>query len=582
MMIKHLKSLSERQILLILAFIVGLLSGVAAIILKSTIHFLQNLFTNRIGSNIETWLYFVLPGCGMLLSLLFVRYIVKEPIGHGVSKVLQAISRKESKIKPHNCWTSIVASAVTIGFGGSVGAEAPIVYAGAAIGSNIARKLGLNYRQMTLLLVCGAAGAIAGIFKAPLAGLLFSLEILLFNLSMSSILPLLVSTITATVLSYAFLGSAVDFHNAAEPYMLYNLPFYFVLGICSGFVSLYFTRVTLLLESRIQRVTNLYKRWLFTAIGMGILIFIFPPLYGEGYSSLTSLLNNDVEGAVRSVFSVGLMKNPWYIPLFFLCVMFFKVLAMTFTNAGGGVGGTFGPTLFVGGVLGFVFSRMINLSGIYTLPEANFALVGMAGLMAGVMQAPLTAIFLIAEITGGYSLLVPLIITSIASYATIHTFEPYSIYSKRLAQAGDLLTHDQDQAVLTLLKTSQLIETDLIPVRSHYTLGQLVEVVANSKRNIFPVVDSAMCLQGIVTLDDIRQIMFDKDRYDNIYVYELMEHAPDYVFVDEKMDSVMHKFEVTGAWNLPVLDDEYHYVGFVSKSRIFSAYREQLAQVSNE
>lgn len=485
MMIKHLKSLSERQILLILAFIVGLLSGVAAIILKSTIHFLQNLFTNRIGSNIETWLYFVLPGCGMLLSLLFVRYIVKEPIGHGVSKVLQAISRKESKIKPHNCWTSIVASAVTIGFGGSVGAEAPIVYAGAAIGSNIARKLGLNYRQMTLLLVCGAAGAIAGIFKAPLAGLLFSLEILLFNLSMSSILPLLVSTITATVLSYAFLGSAVDFHNAAEPYMLYNLPFYFVLGICSGFVSLYFTRVTLLLESRIQRVTNLYKRWLFTAIGMGILIFIFPPLYGEGYSSLTSLLNNDVEGAVRSVFSVGLMKNPWYIPLFFLCVMFFKVLAMTFTNAGGGVGGTFGPTLFVGGVLGFVFSRMINLSGIYTLPEANFALVGMAGLMAGVMQAPLTAIFLIAEITGGYSLLVPLIITSIASYATIHTFEPYSIYSKRLAQAGDLLTHDQDQAVLTLLKTSQLIETDLIPVRSHYTLGQLVEVVANSKRNIF-------------------------------------------------------------------------------------------------
>jgi CIC family chloride channel protein len=336
------------------------------------------------------------------------------------------------------------------------------------------------------------------------------------------------------------------------------------------------------LEGRIKKIKNVYTRWAFSAVALGVLILVLPPLYGEGYSSLIALLNNNVEGAVGSLLYGSLNKNVWYIPLFFTAVLFVKVFAMSFTNAGGGVGGTFGPTLFMGGILGFIVARVINLSGLSALPEANFALVGMAGLMAGVMQAPMTAIFLIAEITGGYGLLVPLIVTSVCSYATIRKFEPYSIYTKRIAQSGELLTHDSDQAVLTLLKTSEVIERDFLTVMPQYTLEQLLQQVEKSRRNIFPVIDEKGALKGIVTLDDIRPIMFRKEKYNSVYVYELMHRPPGHIMIDERMDSVMKKFESSGAWNLPVLDDEYRYQGFVSKSRIFSAYREQLSQVSHE
>ena len=574
--------MGESKLLLVLAIIVGLGSGFAAVFLKQMIHFFQWIMTGWFNTPTDSFLYLLYPGLGMLLAMLFVMFIIKDNIGHGVTKVLLAVSKNQSKIKPHNMWSSLVASSATIGFGGSVGAEAPIVYTGAAIGSNVARFMGLSYKNMTILLGCGAAGAVAGIFKAPLAGVLFTLEILLFNMSMTSLLPFVISAITATTVSYLFLGETVAFPNTISKFAIGNFPYYVLFGVICGFGSLYFTKTTLKLEDKIKSIINPYKRWIISAASLGLFIFVFPPLYGEGYDVLTNLLNNNAAEAIGTSFFEKILIKPWIVPLFFFAVFIFKVFSMSFTNAGGGVGGTFGPTLFMGGILGFVVSRTLNLSGLCDLPETNFVLVGMAGLMSGVMQAPMTAIFLIAEITGGYSLLMPLIITSAVSFATIRFFEPYSIYTKRIAKQGNLLTHDSDMAVLTLLKTDELIENDFASIGIDNTLGDLVNVIAHSKRNIFPVLDSKGIIQGIINLNNVREIMFDKGKYSSVKVYSLMKPAPDLVKCDEHMESVMNKFEVTGEWNLPVVNNEGVYMGFVSKSKIFSSYREQLKQVSHD
>lgn len=574
--------LSDKTKLLLLAVLVGLLCGCAAILLKTLIHWIQTGLTSWFRNPADGLLLLVYPGVGMLLSMLFVRYILKDDISHGVTKVLQAVSKNESNIKAHNTWSSVAASAVTIGFGGSVGAEAPIVYSGAAIGSTVARWAGLSYKDMTMLLGCGAAAAIAGIFKAPLAGVLFTLEILLFNMSMNAILPLLLSSVTATVVTYIFMGNDVQFAGSIEAFRLGNIPFYLLLGIFCGFMSLYFIRVTLKVEDRMRRFRNPLWRWAICALLLGVLIFLFPPLYGEGYHSLSLMLNNNPGAVSRAVFGDKLLSNQWIFLLYFAAILLFKVFATAFTNAGGGVGGTFGPTLVSGGLAGFVVARLINLSGIALVPEANFVLVGMGGLMAGVMQAPMTAIFLIAEITGGYELLIPLIVTASVSYGTIRMFERYSIYTKRIAAQGELLTHDSDQAVLTLLKTEDLVENDFNPVPYDGTLGDMVEAISRSRRNLFPVLDAEGRFQGVVTLDDVREMMFDRSRYDSVRIYTIMKSAPAFVYQDERMESVMDKFESTQAWNLPVLDDENKYLGFVSKSKIFSSYRDQLKAVSNE
>ena len=580
---KLLKKLPERDVMIILSLFVGICCGLAAVLLKSAIEFIHHSLTSWFDGEAYNFLYLIYPGIGMLIAMLFVRYIVKDNIGHGVTKVLQAVSKNESKIRSHNMWTSMAASSVTIGFGGSVGAEAPIVYTGAAIGSNVARYMGLSYKNMTILLGCGAAGAVAGIFKAPLAGVLFTLEILLFNISMTSILPLLLSTISATVISYLFLGDKPPFECTISPFELHNLPFYILLGLFSAACSVYFTRMTLWLEDKIKSIQKPFVRWAISASCLGLLIFLFPPLFGEGYEHLHELLNGgtiDLEGQTILAF---FLRKAWLVPIFFLLVLLLKVFSMSFTNAGGGVGGTFGPTLFIGAVAGFVLSRTINLiAGAGFVPEQNFVLVGMAGLMSGVMQAPMTAIFLIADMTGGYELLIPLILTSTISYAATRMIEPYSIYTKRIAKKGELLTHDSDQAVLTLLKTGDLIESDFKTIRIDATLGELVAVVAESKRNIFPVVDSKNHFQGFVSLEDIRREMFKTQQYDTTHVYNYMKSAPAYVYIDEKMDSVMRKFEQTEAWNLPVVEADRTYVGFVSKSKIFSAYRDQLKQVSHD
>ena len=578
--------MSERNQLLVLSLVVGIVVGLAAVLLKTLISVLQEGLRDAFGEVLGGSLYYLaLPGIGMLLAMLFCKYVIKDSIGHGVTKALQAVSRHESRIKPHNMWSSVAASSVTIGFGGSVGAEAPIVYTGAAIGSNFARYMGLSYRSMTVLLGCGAAAAVAGIFKAPLAGVLFVLEILLFNISMTSMMPLLLSTVSATVVSYTILGSSTPFECTLTPFVLKNIPYYIILGLFCGACSIYFIRTTLKLEDRIGKMENVYLKWIMCAVGLGILIFLFPPLYGEGYESLGVLLNGkelSLDGQTPLAF---LAHSPWSVPIFFMLILLLKVFSMTLTNAGGGVGGTFGPTLFVGAIAGFVVARTLNMLFDGTsviVPEQNFVLVGMAGLMAGVMQAPMTAIFLIAEISGGYDLFLPLILTSTIAFGTTRIVEKYSIYTKRIAQRGELLTHDSDQAVLTLLKVSDVIETDFSTVKIDDTLGRLVEVVSESTRNIFPVLDSVDRFQGFVSLEDIRKDMFRTDEYETLHVFNFMRSAEEYVYEDEKMDSVMKKFEVTSAWNLPVVRRDRTYVGFVSKSKIFSAYRDELKVVSQD
>ena len=580
-----LRGIPEKNLLLILSLFVGICSGLAAVILTTLVEHIKDFLTSRIVTAGETVLYLVLPGVGMLISMLLLRYVIKDKIGHGVTKVLVAVSKNESRIKPHNMWSSILTSSLTIGFGGSVGAEAPIVYTGAAIGSNVARMMGLSYRSMTILLGCGAAGAVAGIFKAPLAGVLFTLEILMFNISMTSMMPLLLSTVSATVISYLFLGNSLPFVCTLSPFRMENIPFYILLGIFCGFCSLYFLRMTLTLEDKLSGFRNPYFKWLFCAVLLGLLIFLFPPLYGEGYGDLHPLLNGEEVNYDGTTLLSGMLHTPWMVPVFFALVLLLKVFAMTFTNAGGGVGGTFGPTLFVGALAGFILARTINLvlSGSdFVVPEQNFVLVGMAGLMAGVMQAPMTAIFLIAEISGGYELLLPLILTATISFGTMRIFEKYSIYTKRIAHTGELLTHDSDQAVLTLLKMDDLIEKDFSPVSIDASLGDFVQTISTSGRNIFPVLDSGGHFQGYVSLEDVRSDMFRQELYASQHVYNYMHSAPEYVYEGESMDVVMHKFEKTDAWNLPVVKKDRTYLGFVSKSKIFSAYRDELKELSQD
>ena len=575
--------LSERNLLLLLSLIVGVCAGCAAVILESVIKFIQDIVQPLFaGKATVDWTYFVLPGAGMIASFLIIRYLVHDNISHGVTKVLVAISRNDSRIKPHNMWSSIVTSSLTIGLGGSVGAEAPIVYTGAAIGSNLGQKFHLSRRSVTILVGCGAAGAIAGIFKAPLAGVLFTLEILFFNISMSSMMPLLLSTVSATVVSYLFLGATPAFACELTPFSIGNLPFYVVLGLFCGCCSMYFERMTLWLEDRFAKFRNPLSKWLVCALGLGLLISFFPPLFGEGYGTLRTLLTGgDIVLDGKTPFS-SLLSGSWGVPLFFLIVLLLKVFSMTFTNAGGGVGGTFGPTLVVGGLAGFVLARSFNLGFDLTLPENNFVLVGMAGLMAGVMQAPMTAIFLIAEITGGYDLFLPLIVCSSFSFLTMRIWEKYSIYTKRIAQSGDLLTHDNDQAAMALMDIRELIRDKYPVVTPKTTLREIRPIFEETSSAVFAVVDKKGIFRGMIEMDSIRRVIFNTDEYDSITARDLLIAPPAVVLDTEKMDAVMQKFDRTDAWRLPVVTADGRYLGFVSRSRILTSYRSVLKSISLE
>jgi chloride channel protein, CIC family len=566
----------------ILSLVVGLLSALAAALLKNAIHYTHLFLMEIVERNPGGYLYLALPLAGMFLTMLFVRYIVKDNIGHGISRILYAISKRKSHLKRHNTWTSLVASTITIGFGGSVGAEAPIVLTGSSIGSFIGRFFKLNYRNITLLIGCGAAGAISGIFKAPVAGIVFTLEVLMLDLTTASIVPLLISSVTAATVAYFLLGNTVLFtFSIKEAFIVTNIPWYIVLGFICGLISVYFTRMTLLFESGYEKIKNPYIRCGLGGLVLGLLLFVFPPFFGEGYDTIMTLLQGKTELLTGNGLFNHLNQNYWTILIFMICLVFFKVIATSSTNGAGGVGGIFAPVLFIGGVNGYVVASLLNkLTGL-SLPDNRFVLAGMAGLMAGVMHAPLTAIFLIAEITGGYDLLIPLIITSTISYITIRGFERHSIYHVQLAKRGELITHDKNKAVLTFMDWRKDIENDLLTVRSSDTLGDLIKKISISKRNIYPVVDEYNILEGVVSLDDVREIMFNKELYETIRMIDLMTIPPSYVDKKEGIESVMESFRKTGAWNLPVLDNGY-YVGFISKARIYGSYRDLLVQFSSE
>jgi chloride channel protein, CIC family len=577
-----ISNIRHRQMLLSLSLIIGLISGLAAVVLKNTVYYTSAFLSGRLALETNNLIYLAFPLIGIFLSVLFVRKFIKDNISHGVSKVLHAISRKDSKLASHNSYSSMVASTFTVGFGGSVGLEAPIVLTGASIGSNLGSFLKLDYKTITLLIACGATGAIAGIFKSPIAAMIFSLEVLMLDLTMWSIIPLLISAVTGATVATLLLGQgAVFYFTLHEPFLIENIPWYILLGVIAGLVSFYFTWCSMKVESRMQKISSPYHRLFYGGAILGLLIFLFPPLYGEGYGTLRSLLGGDASEIATGSLISDMRHNYWIFLGFLSLILVFKVIAMAITTGSGGVGGIFAPSLYMGGVTGFIVARLINYFPFINVSERNFALVGMAGLMAGVMHAPLTAIFLIAEITGGYELFIPLIITSTIAYLTIMYFEPHSIYTKRLAARGELITHHKDKAVLTLMRMGPVIETDLKTVHPEDTLGELVKIVSSSKRNIFPVVDKENNLMGIVLLDNIRDIIFKPAQYDKIRVSDIMIIPQATVSSDENMESVMQKFEDSAAWNLPVLDDK-KYVGFISKSKIFSAYRKILVQFSSD
>ena len=577
------KHISHRQFVLMLSFAVGVLSALAAYLLHHLIHFIQHQLTGGFDAHSFNWLYLVFPVIGIFITGLFIRKVVRDDISHGVTKVLYAISCRRGKIRTHNTWSSLIASGITIGFGGSVGAESPIVMTGSAIGSNLGQLFKMEKKVMMLLIGCGAAGAVSGIFKAPITGLVFVIEVLMIDLTMSSLLPLLISSVTAATLSYMLMGTETMFKFTAEDFDLARVPYVLLLGIVCGLVSLYFTKVTVGIEKFFKIFKNPYIRLLIGGSALSVLIFLFPPLYGEGYETIKQLIDGSPETSEMILEKSLFFDQTHLLLLFMFLVVVFKAFASTVTNCAGGCGGIFAPSLFLGCVTGYLFASLCNRTGVgVPVIEENFALFGMAALMSGVFHAPLTGVFLIAELTGGYDLFLPLMMVSVSSFLTVRLFDSNNIYAVRLAQRGELITHHKDQAVLTTLKVVDVVEKNFLPVSPDMDLGALTSVVAKTKRNIFPVLNAAKHLVGVIYLDDIRHIMFRQELYHRYSVATLMREVPERLGIEEPMEVVMRKFEDTGAWNLPVEDVTGEYIGFISKSAIFTAYRNTLLEFTSD
>ncbi len=579
------RNISDRQFVMVLSFVVGIGCALAAYILKLLIAWIQTLLTQDFISSGANYLYLVYPVVGILLAGLFVRFVVKDDISHGVTRILYAISRRDSLIKRHNMWTSIIASSITIGCGGSVGAEAPIVLTGSAIGSNLGRVFRMPSGTLMLLVGCGAAGAVAGIFKAPIAGVVFTIEVIMLDLTMNSLMPLLITSVTAATVAYLTTGQQAMFEfHITEPFELGRIPYVILLGIFCGLVSLYFTRAMNATENVFARLRTPLKKLIVGGVILSVLIFLFPTLYGEGYDTIGLLLNGNSNADWEAVMNNSLFYGHSNLLLLYLgLILLTKVFASSATNGGGGCGGVFAPSLFLGCIAGFMFSHFSNdISFTTYLPEKNFSLMGMAGIMSGVMHAPLTGVFLIAELTGGYDLFLPLLIVSISSYLTIIVFEPHSIYSMRLAKKGELLTHHKDKAILTLMKMENVVETDFKEVHPDMDLGRIISIIAASHRNIFPVTDDDGKLLGLVYMDDIRKVMFRQELYHRYKVSQMMAPPQSRLLNTDSMEEVMRKFDHTGAWNLPVTDEDGHYLGFVSKSKVFNSYRGMLLNLSTD
>lgn len=578
--------ITDRQFTLFLSFLVGFFAAIAAFILHWIIEEIALLLTSKFDANTFNWMYLVYPVIGIYLTSLFVRYIVKDEISHGITRILYAISSKRSRLKGHNCWSSVIASAITIGFGGSVGAEAPIVLTGSAIGSNLGKLFNMDNKTLMLLVGCGAAAAIAGIFKAPIAGLVFTLEVLMIDLTMASLLPILISSVTATCFTYIFTGSdPLFFFHLDSAWPVERVPANILLGIFGGFVSLYFIRTMTACESVFGRIKNRpMLKLLLGAMVLSPLIFLFPSLYGEGYGSINILLNGKTEAEWETI----LHNSPFYgnsemlLPYIGM-VLLTKVFATSATNGGGGCGGTFAPSLFIGAFAGFFFARVWNIYevGIY-LPEKNFALLGMSAVMAGVMHAPLTGIFLIAEITGGYQMFIPLMIVSICAYLTIIIFEPHSIYGMRLARQGKLITHHKDRAVLTLMSLDSVIDKSFTAVSPELNLASLVHAISKSHNNVLPVLDDAGNLLGEIDITKLRHIVFRTELYHHFKVKQLMSQPEATLSVNDTMETVMKKFDQTDSAMLPVLDNENHLLGYISRTHMYTMYRKMVADLSED
>ena len=580
------KHISERSFILFLALAVGFFCAVAAFLLHWIIGQIAMLLTSSFNEKTANWLYLVYPVVGIYLTALFVKYVVKDNISHGITRILYAISSKRSRLRGHNCWSSVIASAITIGFGGSVGAEAPIVLTGSAIGSNLGKLFKMDNKTLMLLVGCGAAGAIAGIFKAPIAGLVFTLEVLMIDLTMASLLPILISCVTATCFTYIFSGSTSLFTFQLDaPWTVERVPANILLGIACGLVSLYFIRAMTLCEDMFARFKD--KPYVKLAIGgamLSLLIFIFPSLFGEGYHDINLLLNGSTEADWN-----GIMHNSLFsghgnlLVVYVFLVVLTKVFATSATNGGGGCGGTFAPSLFVGCFGGFLFARLWNMYevGVY-LPEKNFALLGMAGVMSGVMHAPLTGIFLIAEITGGYALFLPLMIVSVCSYLTINIFETHSIYGMRLARQGKLITHHTDHAILTLMSLDSVIEREYTAVSPDMKLGTIVHKISRSRNIFLPVLDAAGNLLGEIYITKIRHVVFRTELYHHFTASQLMTSPAATLRDDEPMTEVMKVFDRTHADWLPVLDADGHLKGYISRQRMYGMYRKMVADMSED
>lgn len=577
---------TDRQFIILLSFFVGFFAAVAAYVLHWLIRQIQYLLTAGFDITTYNWLYLVFPVIGIYITSLFVRYIVKDNISHGITRVLYAISTKRSQLKGHNCWSSVIASAITIGFGGSVGAEAPIVLTGSAIGSNLGQFFKMDNKTLMLLVGSGAAAAIAGIYKAPIAGLVFTLEVLMVDLTMASLLPILISCVTATCFTYIFTGSdsLFTFHLDGE-WLLERVPASILLGIFCGLISLYFIRAMNACEGVFARFKNkIYARLVFGGIVLSLLIFLFPSLYGEGYSAINILLNGKTETDWDTVMNNSVFYgNSHFLVVYIGLIILTKAFATSATNGGGGCGGTFAPSLFIGGFSGFFFARIWNINqiGVY-IPEKNFTLLGMAGVMTGVMHAPLTGIFLIAELTGGYQLFMPLMIVCICSYLTINIFEPHSIYGMRLAREGKLITHHTDHAALTLMSLDSIIEKDYTPVTPDLLLGKLVQVISRSHTNFIPVINQGNTLLGIIDLAQIRHIMFRTELYHKFTVSQLMKPVDIILGINDPMEDVMNKFDQTTLNYLPVVDINNHIIGVISRTRMYTMYRKMVEDLSAE
>ena len=575
--------LTNRQMLALLAVVVGLLAGLGTCFFEMLLHGVRAALVTWFPVDRAQVLFLIYPAIGIILATLFVKYIVKDEISEGVTRVLYAMSRRDSRIARHNCWSSIVGGATTIGFGGSVGPEAPIVLTGAAIGSNVGKLAKLNYKELTLMLCCGAGAAVAAIFKAPITGVVFVLEILMLDITAASVFPLILASVTATTIALVFRGfdpiMAITL-SAQDIFQINQIPLYILLGVCCGLMSYYFTSINSIVGKYVKNISSQYKRWAFAGVVLGLLIFIFPPLYGEGYEGMTALLHGQVADLFDNSLFFKFSGIEWVAIVYVTAIMFFKVIAMATTNASGGVGGTFAPSLFVGAFMGAIVALICNACFDWSVSVVSFSLVGMAGVMAGVMKAPLTSIFLIAELSNGYGLFIPLMIVAAISFAVDYGLDRDSIYTKQLRMRGELLTHDKDQSAFVFMRLSELMETDFVRIKEHFTLGDVVQIISTARRNIFPVIDNFGHLLGVVQLDDLREDMFNREKWGRSITHYMIQ-PPYKILQNELIQSVLPRFEESHTWMLPVVDRENHYLGFISKSRVLNAYREALMKISH-